>query len=646
MASDNKIKLTLPDGTVVEKPAGITSEAVAAEIHPGLAKKALAARLNDRIIGLHDPIRESGVFQVLTFDDEDGRNVFWHSSAHLMAQAIKRLYPEAQLGIGPAIDDGFYYDIDLDRTLSPEDFPLIEKEMAEIVDEDLEVTRKELSRKEAIELFKNKHELLKLDLIADIDEDLSAYSQGEFTDLCRGPHLPSTKKIGKNFKLLSVAGAYWRGDEKKKMLQRLYATSYPEKKMLKDHLYRIEEAKKRDHRKLGRELDLFSIQEEIGGGLILWHPNGAVIRDIIETFWKREHTRNGYRLVFTPHVAKLDLWHTSGHTGFYQENMYTSMPVEDIPYQLKPMNCPFHIAIYNNQIHSYRDLPLRYAELGTVYRYERSGVLHGLMRVRGFTQDDAHIYCRPDQLTGEIRRVLDFTFFMLNTFGFTEYQVYLSTRPEKFVGTVENWDNATEALRKALENNKIGYRIDPGEGVFYGPKIDIKIRDVLGRMWQCSTIQVDFNLPERFDIKYIGEDGAAHRPIMIHRALLGSIERFFGILIEHYGGAFPVWLAPVQVKILPIADRHFEYAETVYTALQEHDIRAEMDLRNEKIGFKIREAEVNKVPYMVIIGDKEVDAGNLSVRRKGDGDLGSLSIRELLAKVKDEIDNKRNQEIK
>jgi threonyl-tRNA synthetase len=646
MASNNKIKLKLPDGEVLEKPAGITSEAVAAEIHPGLAKKALAARLNDRIIGLHDPIRESGVFQILTFDDEDGRNVFWHSSAHLMAQAIKRLYPEAQLGIGPAIEDGFYYDIDLDRTLSPEDFPLIEKQMAKIVDEDLEVTRKELSRKEAIDFFKNRHEYLKLDLIADIEEGLSAYSQGEFTDLCRGPHLPSTRKIGKNFKLLSVAGAYWRGDEKKKMLQRLYGTAYPDKKMLKDHLYRIEEAKKRDHRKLGRELDLFSIQEEIGGGLILWHPNGAVIRDIIETFWKREHVRNGYRLVFTPHVAKLDLWHTSGHTGFYQENMYTSMPVEDVPYQLKPMNCPFHIAIYNNHIHSYRDMPLRFAELGTVYRYERSGVLHGLMRVRGFTQDDAHIYCSPDQLTEEIRRVLDFTFFMLNTFGFTEYQVYLSTRPEKFVGTVENWDNATEALRKALENNKIGYRIDPGEGVFYGPKIDIKIRDVLGRMWQCSTIQVDFNLPERFDIKYIGEDGAAHRPIMIHRALLGSIERFFGILIEHYGGAFPVWLAPVQVKILPIADRHFEYAETVYTALQEHDIRAEMDLRNEKIGFKIREAEVNKIPYMVIIGDKEVEAGNLSVRRKGDGDLGSLSIRELLAKVKDEIDNKRNQEIK
>jgi threonyl-tRNA synthetase len=426
------------------------------------------------------------------------------------------------------------------------------------------------------------------------------------------------------------------------MLQRLYATAYPDKKMLKQHLFRIEEAKKRDHRKLGRELDLFSIQDEIGGGLILWHPKGAVIRDVIETFWKKEHARNGYQLVYTPHVAKLDLWERSGHTGFYQDNMYTSMPVEEVPYQLKPMNCPFHIMIYNSHMHSYRDLPLRYAELGTVYRYERSGVLHGLMRVRGFTQDDAHIYCRPDQLTVEIQSVLNFTFFMLNTFGFKEYQVFLSTRPEKFVGTVENWDNATEALRNALENNKIDYKIDPGEGVFYGPKIDIKIKDVLGRMWQCSTIQVDFNLPERFDVKYVGEDGAVHRPIMIHRALLGSIERFFGILIEHYGGAFPLWLAPVQVKLLPIADRHFEYAEKIHDLLRKNDIRAEVDLRNEKIGFKIRECEVQKVPYMVILGDKEVESGNVSVRRKGEGDLGALQPGLMVKRLQDEIEHRRN----
>jgi threonyl-tRNA synthetase len=643
MADSSKhIKLTLPDGKVVDQFAGVTAEDVATAISPGLAKKALAAKLNDRVIGLQDEIVEDGVLRILTFDDEEGRDVFWHSSAHLMAQAVKRLFPEAQLGIGPPIDDGFYYDIDLDRTLSPEDFPLIEQEMGRIVDEDLAVSRQELSRKEAIELFKKRHEDLKIDLIADIEDGLSAYSQGEFTDLCRGPHLPSTKKIGKNFKLLSVAGAYWRGDEKNKMLQRLYATAYPDKKMLKQHLFRIEEAKKRDHRKLGRELDLFSIQDEIGGGLILWHPKGAVIRDVIETFWKKEHARNGYQLVYTPHVAKLDLWERSGHTGFYQDNMYTSMPVEEVPYQLKPMNCPFHIMIYNSHMHSYRDLPLRYAELGTVYRYERSGVLHGLMRVRGFTQDDAHIYCRPDQLTVEIQSVLNFTFFMLNTFGFKEYQVFLSTRPEKFVGTVENWDNATEALRNALENNKIDYKIDPGEGVFYGPKIDIKIKDVLGRMWQCSTIQVDFNLPERFDVKYVGEDGAVHRPIMIHRALLGSIERFFGILIEHYGGAFPLWLAPVQVKLLPIADRHFEYAEKIHDLLRKNDIRAEVDLRNEKIGFKIRECEVQKVPYMVILGDKEVESGNVSVRRKGEGDLGALQPGLMVKRLQDEIEHRRN----
>ncbi len=634
--------MVLPDGKIVQHPAGVTAADIAAQINPGFSKKAVAAQFNDRIIGLHDSIREDGEFRFLTFEDEEGREVFWHSSAHLMAQAVKRLYPEAQLGIGPSIDDGFYYDIDLDHPLTPDDFTLIEKEMAKIVDEDLEVTRQELDRKEAEKLFKARHELLKLDLIAEIEDGLSAYSQGEFIDLCRGPHLPSTRRIGKNFKLLSVAGAYWRGDEKNKMLQRLYATSYPEKKMLKEHLFRLEEAKRRDHRKLGRELDLFSIQEEIGGGLILWHPKGAVIRDIIETFWKKEHARNGYQLVFTPHVAKLDLWEKSGHTSFYQENMYTAMPVEEIPYQLKPMNCPFHMTIYNTHIRSYRDMPLRYAELGTVYRFERSGVLHGLMRVRGFTQDDAHIYCRPDQLTDEIQQVLKFTFFILNTFGFKEYQVFLSTRPEKYVGTIENWDNATDALRRALENNKIAYKVDPGEGVFYGPKIDIKIRDVLGRMWQCSTIQVDFNLPEKFDIKYIGEDGESHRPITIHRALMGSIERFFGILIEHYGGAFPVWLTPTQVKLLPIADRHFAYAEKIHAELQKNDFRAELDLRNEKIGFKIREAEIQKIPYMVIIGDKELEAGNLSVRRKGEGDLGSLTLEGMITRIRNEVDNKLN----
>jgi threonyl-tRNA synthetase len=558
-----------------------------------------------------------------------------------MAHAVKRLYPQAQLGIGPPIEDGFYYDIDLDKTLSPDDFEEIEHEMEKIVDENLDVKRRELTRDEAVKLFKNMGEYLKIDLIGDINESLSAYSQGDFTDLCRGPHLPSTGKIGKNFKLISVAGAYWRGDEHNKMLQRLYATSYPEKKQLKEHLIRLQEARKRDHRKLGRELDLFSIQDEIGGGLILWHPKGAVIRNEIETFWKEEHAKNDYQLVYTPHVAKLELWERSGHTGFYQENMYSPMPVEDVQYQLKPMNCPYHMSIYNNQIRSYRDLPLRFAELGTVYRYERSGVLHGLMRVRGFTQDDAHIYCTADQLTGEIESVLDFTLFMLKTFGFEEYRVFLSTRPEKFVGTPENWDNATESLRQALENNGINYKIDPGEGVFYGPKIDIKIKDVLGRMWQCSTIQVDFNLPDKFDLNYIGEDGAQHRPITIHRALLGSLERFFGVLIEHYAGHFPLWLAPVQVKLLPIADRHFEYTRSLADRLRSARIRVESDYRNEKVGYKIREAEVQKVPYMLIIGDKEVESNQPSVRIKGQGDVGAMSVDDLLKRLTEEISQKK-----
>jgi threonyl-tRNA synthetase len=634
---NNKIKLTFPDGELKSFPRGINAEKIAEDISTGLAKNAVAAQVNDHLVGLRDPINESGPIRILTFDDEEGRDVFWHSSAHLMAQAIKRLYPEAQLGIGPPIDDGFYYDIDLEKVLTPDDFDAIEEEMKNIVDENLPVTRRDLNRNEAINLFKSMREFLKIDLIEDIDDELSVYSQGEFTDLCRGPHIPSTGKLGKNFKLLSVAGAYWRGEEHNKMLQRLYATAYPDKKRLKQHLFRIEEAKKRDHRKLGRELDLFSIQEDVGGGLILWHPKGAIIRNVIEDFWKNEHFKNSYELVYSPHIAKLHLWDKSGHTGFYQENMYTPIHVEDVEYQLKPMNCPFHMTIYNSKIRSYRDLPIRFAELGTVYRYERSGVLHGLMRVRGFTQDDAHIYCTPAQLTEEIQRVLTFTVFMLQTFGFKEYDVYLSTRPEKYTGSIEKWDKATEALRQALEKNKMPFKIDPGEGVFYGPKIDIKIRDILGRSWQCSTIQVDFNLPEKFNIEYIDSDGVHKQPITIHRALLGSLERFFGILIEHYAGNFPLWLAPVQIIILTIADRHNKLGDELYSFFKENNIRTEKDFRNEKIGFKIREAEVQKIPYMIVIGDTEVESGNPSVRRKGKGDLGTMTKEELLNKLNEEI---------
>ncbi len=635
-----KITITFPDNSKQEFDAGITPLEIAKGISNRLAKQAVAAKFNDQVISLTQPLHESGTLQILTFKDKEGKEVFWHSSAHLMAQAIKRLFPEAKLGIGPSIEDGFYYDIDLERPITPEDFPAIEAEMAKIVDEDLPIERKELTAEEAIDFFKKIHEDLKVELIQEIsdrNEKLTVYVQGEFTDLCRGPHVPSTGYLGKNFKLLSVAGAYWHGDEHNKMLQRIYATNYPDKKSLKAHLHRIEEAKRRDHRKLGRELDLFSIQDEIGSGLILWHPKGGLVRHIIETYMKDELLRNGYQLVTTPHIAKFKLWEISGHANFYRENMFGTMVVDDVEYQLKPMNCPFHMMIYKSKIRSYRDLPIRFAELGTVYRYERSGVLHGLMRVRGFTQDDAHIFCHPDQLRGEIIRVLDLNAKVLGKFGFTDYEVYLSTRPEKFVGDVESWDHATNALREALEEKGMDYEIDPGEGVFYGPKIDIKIKDVLGRRWQCSTIQVDFNLPERFDLNFVDKDGQNYRPIVIHRALLGSIERFFGILIEHYAGNFPLWLAPTQVMVLPIADRHFEFAEKVVDQLRNANLRVETDKRNEKIGFKIREAEVQKIPYMLIIGDKEVESGQVSVRHKGEGDLGSMDVDQIRDRLLEEI---------
>jgi len=580
----SNISITFPDQSVQDFEAGTTPYDIAAGISNSLKKKALAAIFNGKTIMINTPLDTSGELSILTFKDAPGKEVFWHSSAHLMAQAIKRLYPQAQLGIGPPIADGFYYDIDLDKKLSPNDLNTIEQEMAKIVDEDLPVTGRTLDKEEALSFFASLGEELKIELIKELNETITAYSQGEFIDLCRGPHVASTGILGKNFKLLSLAGAYWKGDEHNKMLQRIYATNYPDKKELKAHLKRIEEAKKRDHRKLGRELELFSINDDIGSGLILWHPKGALIRNIIETYWKDQHLLNGYDLVYSPHVAKLNLWNTSGHTSFYSENMFRPMEVDEVEYQLKPMNCPFHMEIYKSKIRSYRDLPIRFAELGTVYRYERSGVLHGLMRVRGFTQDDAHIYCHPKHVAEEIKNVLQLVRDMLGKFGFTEFDTYLSTRPEKSVGSDENWELATNALKSALETSEMEYTIDPGEGVFYGPKIDIKIKDVLGRSWQCSTIQVDFNLPEGFDLTFVDQDGQNYRPITIHRALLGSIERFFGILIEHYAGNFPLWLAPVQCEILPIADRHFEYADMLLKNLRGKGFRAHIDKRNEKSG--------------------------------------------------------------
>lgn len=636
-----KIKLKFPDGSINEFDSGITPLQIAKQISNRLAKEALGAVFNGEIWELNRPITEDGEIRIVTFNDPEGKHIYWHSSAHLMAHAVKRLWPKAKLGIGPPIEDGFYYDIDLDRPITPEDFPLIEKEMEKIVAEGYPIVRKELKKEEALQLFKQRNEDLKIELINELNEQISAYEQGDFIDLCRGPHLPDTKKIGKNFKILSVAGAYWRGDEKNKMLQRLYATSYPKKNMLEEHLKRLEEAKKRDHRKLGKELDLYSIQESIGNGLILWHPKGARVRRIIEDFWIDEHYKNGYELINTPHVAKFHLWETSGHAGFYSENMFSPIEVEGVQYQLKPMNCPFHITIYKSHLRSYRDLPIRYAELGTVYRYERSGVLHGLMRVRGFTQDDAHIFCTPETLSEEIKKVIDLTLFILRTFGFEEYSVYLSTRPEKYVGSLENWELATNALKQALEDTGLSYEIDPGEGVFYGPKIDVKIRDSLGRYWQCSTIQVDFNLPERFDVTYIGADGQSHRPIMIHRALMGSLERFFGILIEHYAGLFPLWLAPIQGVIIPITENQHEYADQLLEKLRQQGFRFTVDKRNEKMGYKIREAETQKIPYMLIVGQKEAEAEMVSVRHKGEGDLGVMSLDDFIVRIEDEVKEKK-----
>lgn len=556
-----------------------------------------------------------------------------------MAHAVKELFPQTRLGIGPAIEEGFYYDFDIgERTLTPEDITEIEKKMLDIVKRNSPFIRKTMKRTDAIEFFKGMGEVFKVELLEEIEEDtVSIYEEDGFIDLCRGPHLQSTGGLTA-FKLLNVAGAYWRGDEKRgKMLQRIYGTAFPNENELKNYLNFIEEVKRRDHRRLGKELDLFSISDDIGPGLILWHPNGAIIRKTIEDFWRQEHERADYKLLYTPHIAKLNLWQKSGHWDFYRENMYSPMEIENIDYEIKPMNCPFHIYIYKSSLRSYRALPIRYAELGTVYRFERSGVLHGLLRVRGFTQDDAHIFCREDQIEDEVLGVLDFTLFILQTFGFESYNIFLSTMPEKYVGTPENWQRATNALTLALNAKGLSYDIDPGEGVFYGPKIDIKVKDSLGRPWQCSTIQVDFNIPERFDITYRGTDGKEHRPIMIHRALMGSIERFFGILIEHYAGAFPLWLSPVQVSVLTIAERHSEYADALVGRLRAERIRAEADTENEKIGYKIRQATIRKIPYLVIIGDKEVKDNRLTVRRRTGENIGPFSDEEFINILKEEI---------
>lgn len=561
-----------------------------------------------------------------------------HSAAHVMAEAVQSFFPEAKFGIGPAIEDGFYYDFELSRSLVPEDLPTIEAKMKEIIAANLPFTREEINKEEAVHIFSTQP--YKLELIEELsDEKVSIYRQGSFVDLCRGPHIDSTGGI-KVFKLTRIAGAYWRGDERRPMLQRIYGVAFETEAELEGYLARLAEAERRDHRRLGKELDLFSIYDEAGPGLVHWHPKGAVIRRTVENFWQEEHTKRGYDIVYTPHIAKLNLWRTSGHWDFYRDYLYSPMEVEGQEYIIKPMNCLGHILIYKSRLRSYRNLPLRYAELGTVYRYERSGVLHGLARVRGFTQDDAHIFCRPDQLEAEVTEVLELARFMMNTFGFLEYELLLSTRPEKYAGTIQVWETATESLRKILERLQLAYDIDPGEGVFYGPKIDIKLMDALGRLWQGPTIQVDFNLPQRFNVCYVGDDGLEHLVVMIHRTVLGSMERFLGCLVEHYGGAFPVWLSPVQVVVIPIADRHLNYVGEVATGLRGEGIRVEVDDRSERMNMKIRDAQLQKIPYMLIVGDNEVAASAVSVRLRSGEDLGRQSLSEFKAKLRAAIEAK------
>jgi threonyl-tRNA synthetase len=567
----------------------------------------------------------------------DALDTLRHSTAHLMAKAVQRLYPGSKLAIGPTIENGFYYDLDLPQPLSNDDLPKIEAEMRRLVEADEPFVRSELPREEALDFERERDASYKVEILEGLDDPtVSYYRTGDdWIDLCRGPHVERSSEI-KVFKLTSVAGAYWRGDERRPMLQRIYGTAWFDQEQLDHYLWQLEEARRRDHRKLGRELDLFSISEEVGPGLILWHPKGAMVRVLAEDFSRRAHLENGYEWVFTPHVGRAQLWQTSGHLGFYKENMYAPMEVEGDDYYVKPMNCPFHIQIYRSHLRSYRELPKRYAEFGAVYRYERSGVVHGLTRVRGFTQDDAHIFCRADQAEEELGRAIEFSLYVLRAFGLTDFTAYLSTRPEKYVGDPADWEFATEALRRAAVAQGLAFEVDEGGGAFYGPKIDLKVNDALGREWQLSTIQFDFNMAERFKLEYIGEDGQPHRPYMVHRALLGSLERFFGVLIEHYAGAFPLWLAPVQATVVPIADRHLDYAESVAGRLRAAGLRVEVDGRREKMQAKIRDAQNQKIPYMLIVGDRDIQAGAVSVRERQQGDLGSMSLEALIERMAEE----------
>ena len=629
------VKIILPDGSAKEYAAGTTLGEAVKQLSNSLAKKVLAANVNGELTDLREELVDGSEVAFLTFEEDGGKHTLRHTASHILAQAVKRLWPEAKLAIGPAIDKGFYYDIDMEHTLTPEDLGKIEKEMSRIVKENLPITKSVMSRQEAIEFFKSKNEDYKVELIQDLPEDavISCYSQGDFIDLCAGPHVASTGKV-KAFKLQSIAGAYWRGDEKNKMLQRIYGTAFEKKEELEAYLHLLEEAAKRDHRKLGKELGLFVIKEE-GPGFPFFLPKGMALRNELENFWREVHHEFEYEEIRTPIILNKQLWETSGHWFHYRENMYTTI-IDEEEYAIKPMNCPGGILVYQNEMHSYRDFPLRYAELGLVHRHELSGALHGLFRVRAFTQDDAHVFMLPDQMQSELMKVIELFDRIYSQFGL-KYHVELSTKPDNAMGDDAIWEAATEALRNAIEAKGIPYVINPGDGAFYGPKLDYHIEDSLGRTWQCGTIQLDMNLPERFQIEYVGEDGQKHRPIMIHRACFGSMERFIGILTEHYAGAFPTWMAPVQVKILPISEKHVEYAKELAKQMHRDYVRVEVDDRSEKISYKIRQAQMAKVPYMLVVGDKEVEGGTVNVRKHGGDELGSVPFEEFFNAIKIEI---------
>jgi threonyl-tRNA synthetase len=634
----SSIKITLKDGTVKEFSQGVTLGQVAEGISRGLAKVALAGKVNGKVVDLSTPLNEDVAVEIITFDSEDGPDVFRHSTSHILAQAVQKLFPGTKLGIGPAIANGFYYDFDSEHTFTPDDLDKITKEMENIVKADYLYTRSEISREDAIKFFHERGELYKVELVQDLPEDavISMYRQGDFVDLCAGPHVHSTGKV-KALKLFNVAGAYWRGSEKNKMLQRIYGTSFAKQAELDEYLFKLEEAKRRDHRKIGAELDLFSFHDE-GPGFPFFHPKGMILRNELENFWREEHKKALYQEIKTPIILNRVLWEQSGHWDHYRDNMYFTN-IDENDYAVKPMNCPGGILVYKTKLHSYRDLPMRLGELGLVHRHELSGALHGLLRVRNFTQDDAHIYMLPSQIKDELIGVITLVDKFYKIFGF-EYHVELSTRPENSMGSDEDWNLATNALQEALEAKGVEYKVNPGDGAFYGPKIDFHLRDCLGRTWQCGTIQLDFQMPEKFDLTYVGEDGQKHRPVMIHRTIYGSIERFIAILIEHYAGAFPLWLCPVQVRVLPISDRHEEYAREIAAKFTASDMRCEVDERREKISYKIREAQMDKVPYILIVGDKEMENGTVAVRHRGEGDVGASDTMELVNKIKQEIEKK------